>query len=658
MPRLVRVLIRSLPLVLLLVSRPAWALEARAELGLAGQVAGDWTSLVVRCSLDDDEPPLRGRVTVDLPGHALGSASARIDLAPGGTAVARLTVPVLAGAPYAVRVEDERGRTRLETAPERWELVDSTRERLLVHLAPSGLGALTAPGQADAPRIARVAPADLPPDLRALESVVAVVLPLASGDPELLELLRDPAKTVLLERYVAGGGTLLLMADPSLAWTGAPIERLSPLAAPELVALGPAELEPLLGELPQADATIPVVTGELRPGAHWRFTAGEVGLVAEQPRGLGRVLFAGLDPDGRGVRGAEHMGTFLTALTSSSRSGGGSPVRGLEPEPVAELARQAFAARAVLGPLGFALLAAVLLAHIAVVGPLATGLTRKRGPWAGLLLPPAVSAAFATAVVVAGALTREAPRARALQVVTQGANDERPGRGQLELALFADEEARFVVNLDPHWAPAQQARGALAALQPREGPPTVEFVGGLPRTIGPVNVPAHGLAQLRLAGSTPRLALEVVERGGEVEVRAAGGVEPTPDEGAALVGLVIRAGGEVLLQDLELPQAGRVVRWRPAEGGARLPPALEDDELPGDPFAPGADAARAALVTRVAAALAAGPVRARATAERRWLLHVALSAGPVEVKRVDSDGRSPGPAPECLRITVIPVGDS
>ena len=592
---------------------PATAPTLDAEIGLGGVVHGEWTLVEVRCALPADAPPFRGAVQVTTDETQIAGCEASLQLAPGAERRLRFSVPVLRGREYRLRLVDDAGAVVAETTPsDDAERVDGALRLLL---APAGLTALDERDRKGAVRLARLAPAALPRDVRCLAPLQAIFLPL---DASTEELVRDGAVVEVLRAYVEQGGRLVLIAHPATprTWVGSALEPLSPVRGPTPGALPAAEVAGLLGAL---DApALPVVRARLAPGARWLSHSGSVGLVAERRTGEGEVLFLTFDPDGRVARSSDRLAQALSGLaTARSRS------RGFEEDwGVRDLAEATFAARAVLSPLGFGLLVAVLLAHALIVGPLTLSLSRRRRrPWLSLLVPPFLSGLLGLIVLLAVVASRtDETAARAVVVATQ-AGPGRSARAHVEVGLFSEAPARLELDLGPgRWTPEQRERGALAALQFREPPPWLHQEGGVARRIAPIPIAAHGLSRWRLSGWLPPLPIRH-------ELDAEGRVLLAAEE--PLTGLfALRCGKEPRLQALRALDPGAPTTWEPA-ASPRLDPLGPDDEKPGDPFVD--PRARAGLVRRLAATLQRAWTQRSAQGEgfpAGWLLRVSLGEVP------------------------------
>jgi hypothetical protein len=628
--------------------------ELDVELGLDGLIPalrpGAWTLLKVRCRLGAQEPAIQGRVVVDRPSKAVSAYAAPVRVEPGGVAAVRLCVPVSLDRAYEVRLEDADGQTLATASPSGSFRPIESLDRMGLLLG-KGLGCLGGKSKVRL-RVARVTPRELPREARLLSTLAAVFVP-GSADPDLRDLCQDPTTLTHLRAYVEGGGRLVFLARPGVPppWGGTPLEALLPLERLQPHAVERSELGFVLGELEEGQAA--VVSGELLPGARWLHQTGSVGLVAERKLGRGRAIHVGFDVDDPVLRSSDKMGKVVGTFAPLRVSA--TPSR-LAEEALADLASDSFVQRASLGTLGFVLLVALLLGHLLILGPVSSLLTKRRGPWHGLLVPPALSLGIGALLLLGSALSEGRTEVRTLEVAVH--DPERPGRAwcQLEAGLFAGSEARFEVGLPPHWDPTQQERDAIGALAFRGERPALEFLPDGGARVAPLHVAARGFSQLRLRSQEvggPALEVEVLPPSGdpaepEVEVRS---FASEPIEGGWVV--YMDDSDQALLSALPPVPSGGAVRWRPQGGWIE-----EDPALAGDPFA--GDDVPVDLLAQVAALLrqqyrntppvAGGHGR---TFPRAWVILVRRDT-PSEVElRVAREGAEP--ERRSLRIDLIPA---
>jgi hypothetical protein len=640
---------------LLFASSPASALDLTVEVGLNGMIpSGGWTTVKARCHLPPGEPPLTGRVVLDRPSFAVSAYAAPVTLTPGKTTVVRLCVPIGMGKNYKVRVVDGSGRTLVEAGPkDPWQALE-VRDRLCVLLGGKGLGALSGK-EKDRPRLARVSPRDLPWDPRALEQVSTIFLP-GDADADVVDLCNDARSVTLLRRYVSEGGRLVFLARPGVPppWKGSLLEQLVPVQRAKLRSLDSQALVFMLGETPKGELT--VLDAALRPGATWKHHDGSVGLVAQRTLGRGKVGFFAFDLDDPAVRDSEKLGKVLSSL-APHRS---SFTFMLREKGAEELAREVFEARRPLGTLAFNLLLFAILLHVLALGPLASHVAKRRGPWRGLLVPPAASLIIGVVVLVAGALSRGDPEVRAVEFVFHDA--ERPGTGyaQLEAGLFAGSDTSFALELPSRWNPTLQERSGLDVLTFRAPGPALEFREGGVASLEPLVVPAGGFSQLRLRGaaSGPRLRLrDVPDEPDQIELTS---LESTRAiEG--MFGLEFGVNGDVRIRPLAPLAAGASIRWGP--GASELIDTLQPIGLDVFEVEPGLGAD--ILARRIASLLLGefmrSPVmgtgkKARRTFPRAWVVLIERGADPPFVAR-DQTGTLPVENLHHLRLHMIPVGE-
>ncbi|MCO5167017.1 MAG: hypothetical protein M9894_11695 [Planctomycetes bacterium] len=642
--------LRSLPLLLLLAA-PAAALDVTVEVGLDGLlVDGGWAPLEVRCTLGPDEPRLEGRVVVERPRELVGRIEAPLRVEPGETAVARLVVPVTAGATYAARVVDADGRTLATALPAGAGVILMPDERLVVFAGPVGLPGL-ADGGADRPRIARLAPERLPRDARLLAAAQAVVLkPPPGGAAAFAELARDPAAAAALERFVRQGGALVLVAGDGPWWRDGPLDALAPARVDGRGEDAVAALDPGLG-LFEAPRPLAVLACTPRPGAVVAWAGERHPLVIERAHGRGRVTLVAFDPDQGGLRGAPRTSALLAGLLPAAPPAA-PPLRGHD---ALALLGDLLDATPGLAPGWFYGLTLALAVQLLGVSVLTAALVRRRGPWAALVAPPAVSLVVTGALLVAGALARGAPRVTQLLVqVADPASDAPPGGGHVLAALgvVAGARAEASVELPAALLPEPQPLSGLDALRLRAAGAALALRPGRPALVGPLEVPAHGRAALLLAGhvdgDAPWPALSARALPGPAATWPA--VEVTSHDARPLEGLVV----------MTLTPAGpRTGALRPLAPGATATfsaalaaPPLDDLQLDG-PLDPGRG-----LLLRVAGRLEAAAGRPPAGAPPppvvAWVLHAAVEEG-AAVPFTDRRGARLAGAARTVRVTCVPV---
>ncbi len=627
---------------------PAQALEVEARLGLDHLVGGSWAPLEVDLQAGPDERRA-GEVAVTFTGARLGRCSTSFSLAPGQAHTVRLEVPVLPGHPYEVRVEDERGALLAQVEPTSWEVLDPD-VRWVAVVEPAVVQALLALRDADRPRVSRVGAGALAAcSERVLASLTAVVVPLDPRDADVGELLRDRAALDRLEHYVRQGGRLVLVAAAGAPAPPDELQGLLPLRDPRPVPIQRRTLSPLLGEA-EVDVTLPALRGELVPGARWLYEAGDHGLVAERPLGDGAVLLVTVDPDALPARAAPHLPRILGQVV-----GRRAPVRQPELSRMAAglegVARAALEARAPLSVLGFGLVAAALLVHVLILGPLAVRWGRRRGPWSGLLLPPLVSSALALVVFALAALSRGGPgEVRSLELAVQRGLS--PPAVRAELGLVVQESGRLEVELPRHWSPVLRGRSLLEALHFRERPPALRFGEGARLRFGPLRLSAGDVTRVGLEGPGEPLAYSLRAEGeGQWRLRC----EEPP---LAAIGLRL-ADGEVRWGPLSRAASGSEAaeaRWSVA-GAERAFTGEGRPRLERDPFAgEGGDELLAAMGQALAEAGDRQAPHERARVADDWLLLLTPSPGPAAEVAAGADGEQQPLPLRALRVTAVPLG--
>lgn len=668
-------------LAVLLVAAPARALDVAVEVGLDGLVVdGGWTPVEVRCTLAADDPPLDGRVVVSRPREVVASVEAPLRVLPGQTAVARLAVPSGPGGSYDVRVVDARGLTLAEAAPAGATTVLLPDERLVVFVGPVGLPGLSEGG--DRARVARLTPDRLPRDAHALDPAAAIVLkPGASGAAH-VELARDPAAAAALERYVRGGGTLVLVPGDAAFWRDGPLDALAPARVDGRAEEPAGALEPVLGEAEGREPapavsgrgsearpvppTIPVFACTPRAGARVTWAGERHPLVVERALGRGRVVLVTFDLDRERVRAAPGTASFVAGLVARRPA----PASVLGGADAAALLHDLLDATPPLGSGWFYGLALAAVAQLLAVSLLTGALVKRRGAWAGLVVPPAASVVLACVLLTAGALARGGPRVTTLLLEVP-----EPGGGALTVhaavGLAAGRAGRFSVELPPALRPDAQPVSGFDLLRPRAARAALTLRPGRPPLVGPIDARAHGRHVLLLTGR----ALEGeggLGAGPSVSARAVVVIAP----GAVGAGPWPRV--EVTSRDARPLDALRVLVFGPsgprlgalgplAPGdAATFTPELHDVAVAGEPLAPGpleGPALAAAVLDHVARRLEAAWLRATATAPNgapppaplAWVLDAQVEPGSV-VRVLDEDGEPlDESSARTVRVTCVPA---
>lgn len=636
-------------------------------MGLDGLlVDGSWAPLEVRCTLGPDEPALDGLIVVTRPREVVSRIEAPVRVEPGATVAVRLSVPSTSGMTYAVRVVDAQGRTLAEATPERPGALLMADERLVVLVGPVGLSGLT-DGGADRPRVARITPERLPRDPHALFGARAVLLKPPGISAGHVELARDPAAVAALERYVRAGGTLVLFPGDGPFWSDAPLDALSPARVLGRGEEAPVALEGVLGRV-EARA-VPVIVCAPRADARVLWSGATHPLVIERQLGRGRVVLVAFDPDRDGVRGAERMGSFLAGLVP----GGPPAASALRASDAEALVTELLDATPPLGKVWFYLLALAAVTQVVGVSLLTAAAARRRGPWVGLILPPAVSLCVAVVLLVLGGLARGAPRVTTLLLELR-----EPGGGAVHAAvgISAGARGRFMVELPLALRPDAQALTGFDLLRLRgSGAAFVERPGRAP-VVGPIEVSAHGRGALLLTGRALgddevalRAGPRVVARALPIVVTVGPGERPRDDlwprvevtsnderrvEDVRV--LVLGPAGARLSAPLALTP-GATVTFSPDPADALGPDGAAGEERTlGQLTSP---AQRALLLERVARRLEAMWVRAVGVAPSGmptpfpvvWLLHAGVEEG--SVVAVLDDAGEPIARARTVRLTCV-----
>lgn len=179
-----------------------------------------------------------------------------------------------------------------------------------------------------------------------------------------------------IERWVAGGGQLVVLGGPDWQARSAAFAELLPVR--DLAAVDDAELAPLAelaGELPAGVTTATVTTGTLVDGARVLLTGDdEVPLMAMRPEGSGRVTWIAADLAAAGFNAWEAGGAVWGRLLGTNRSPFFGDSTGTE-EAVALTG--ALARLPALDVPPAELLLAVLAGYILLIGPISFLVLRR-----------------------------------------------------------------------------------------------------------------------------------------------------------------------------------------------------------------------------------------------------------------------------------------
>jgi len=255
----------------------------------------------------------------------------------------------------------------------------------------TALGAMQVAG---ASRIATLAPADIPEQTLALESLdTLIVSAVDSGQ-------LSSAQRKALAGWLANGGQLLVTGGADWQRTAAGLGDLLPLEPQGTRTL--ASLEPLVPAGGDEQPVV-VVQGALRPDARSIYTQDSTPLVIERSVGLGRVIYLAFDPAQAPFAAWNGQVDFYQRLLTTP-----------PPAPLWnhgfrdwDNARQAVTGRSSLGMPSAILIGLFLFAYIIAIGPLnylvLSKLKRRELAW---LTVPALVIIFSLISFVAGSLSR------------------------------------------------------------------------------------------------------------------------------------------------------------------------------------------------------------------------------------------------------------
>lgn len=486
--------LRLLPLLglLLALAPSARAVEVEVEVGLDEVVVEEaWSPVVVRVRLAPDDAPLDGRVVIERPRDLVGAIEAPLRLDPGQAATVRLVAPPGTSGGLVARVVDRDGRWRGEAPVARPPTTLSPEERLVLFVGRGLLSVGDQVRRADRPRVARLAPGQLPRDPRLLAATRTIVLK-GAAEPDLVELARDPEAVAALERWVRAGGRLVVLASDRPFWRDTPLDALLPArvdGAPAVERGGA-----LVATLGRVQGDVPLLAATPRPDAKVLASGERWPLLVERELGRGQVVLSLVDVDREVVRGAENADAYIARLLAAGRA----PPPGPRAQDVHDLARTLLAATPSLGGGWAYLITAAALVQALGVTVLAGWASRRRGPWAGLAAPIAVSLVLAAVLLLAGALRHEPPSATALAVVTTDGGPA--GQAHLEVAVFSGVRARLGLDLPGALRPRADLRRAPDPLRLRIGPPRLLVHGPSTLSIEGLEVPPHGVALVGFDG--------------------------------------------------------------------------------------------------------------------------------------------------------------
>jgi len=255
----------------------------------------------------------------------------------------------------------------------------------------TALGAMQVAG---ASRIATLAPADIPEQTLALESLdTLIVSAVDSGQ-------LSSAQRQALAGWLANGGQLLVTGGADWQRTAAGLGDLLPLEPQGTRTL--ASLEPLVPAGGDEQPVV-VVQGALRPDARSIYTQDNTPLVIERSVGLGRVIYLAFDPAQAPFAAWNGQVDFYQRLLTTTA-----------PAPLWnhgfrdwDSARQAVTARSSLGMPSAILIGLFLFAYIIAIGPLnyllLSKLKRRELAW---LTVPALVILFSLISFAAGSFSR------------------------------------------------------------------------------------------------------------------------------------------------------------------------------------------------------------------------------------------------------------
>jgi hypothetical protein len=332
---------------------------------------GGW--LAVSVSLRNDGPPVSGRIVAT---GSDGQVRRAVDLPAGARKEVTLYVrPASYLRSLTVELQDNDGK-RLASGEAKISVLESGLTQVaVVGDASGGLRTQLVGRSADLPQPVATSAADLPERPEPLSGFGAIVW---AGDSSTL----TDAQVRALDRWVAGGGTLVVLGGPDWQARTAAFRNLLPVT--DLASLDRAPLASLAslsgGQTIPSGATATIASGTLRDGAIAlaRLADGGAPVVAATSHGAGRVAFVAADLAADPLRSWDGASLLLSRLIPDNRAtlqfGGGAPFQ----NDVASQIAGALTNIPALEVPPAELLLVVIVGYILLIGPISYIVLRRR----------------------------------------------------------------------------------------------------------------------------------------------------------------------------------------------------------------------------------------------------------------------------------------
>ena len=345
-------------------------LQARALLG--GRFApGGW--LAISVTLRNDGPPVSGRIVAT---GSDGQVRRAIDLPAGARKEVTLYVrPAAFVRTVTVELQDG-GGTRLAKGDATVQVFDRTVSQVaVIGGSSSAIRAQLIARAAGLPDPLVAGPADLPERPEPLRGLDAIVW---GGDSSLL----SEAQVRALDRWIAGGGTLLVVAGPDWQARTAAFSEILPVT--DLASVDGASLARLAdvggGQAVPAGATATIAAGTLRSGAVAlaRLSDGGPPLLAAVSHGAGRVDFMAADLGADPLRTWDGAPALLSRLIPDNRVQMQFVGTGPSEDEASSIIASALTNIPALEVPPVELLLAVIVGYILLIGPVSYVILRRR----------------------------------------------------------------------------------------------------------------------------------------------------------------------------------------------------------------------------------------------------------------------------------------
>ncbi|MDF1662255.1 MAG: hypothetical protein P1V97_10805 [Planctomycetota bacterium] len=485
-----------------LISAPVYG-EAKlnVKLGYQGQgVEGAWIPIDVLVSLDEGDPPFKGRLEVQDDRKKRPSIySSPVDLVAGSKQQIRLLVPSRLASSRPIRLVSEDGQLFTSETLPTLTLLNSVRDPLVLVVSGSvgGLVALRSLNTSGkhGPKLADLRLEELPDQSWALDSIATIVL------RDLTEI-PTPKQMSALRHYVECGGVLYIIGGGRPFWKAKEYKDLLPdqlsqdtiavdQKASAVFKLGKGHLPPIHRFL------------KTRSGVRYVPPGSETPLQAIRFLGSGAVVMSAFDPDAEGYRTLSQLPRFLKDVYASAhyQLGPSAPHRNALGTLMRNQSEQLFWEYPIQSPT--VLLLALCFTGIYVV-LLAKGvplIQRKKNNWPLLVIVPPLAIIFALILMAWAQLVRPETALRTFSyeiVAGPKVDGQRRGRRVIDLGFYGGEKTELNLDLDDHYSPSKRTMvGFENLLNPFIGTQFVERPGKK-NALGPVALNPSGFTWMRL----------------------------------------------------------------------------------------------------------------------------------------------------------------